>query len=148
MASRRGFLRLSRVLPTSRVFTSGYVNAETILHFFILLLLLLVVLLFWSGSLEVIQLLINLDMTISIQWSKVTIIIRLTNKRKAITYSKWAFIILDFRTCFSWRYHCAEKGSRYMDHREPSEHHLECLRPGGWLASDNRDYKSIIQSKW
>ena len=35
MASRRGFLRLSRVLPTSRVFTSGYVNTETILHFFI-----------------------------------------------------------------------------------------------------------------
>ena len=34
MASRRGFLRLSRVLPTSRVFTSGYVNTETILHFF------------------------------------------------------------------------------------------------------------------
>ena len=34
-ASRRGFLRLSRVLPTSRVFTSGYVNTETILHFFI-----------------------------------------------------------------------------------------------------------------
>ena len=34
MASRRGFLRLSRVLPTSRVFTSGYVNMETILHFF------------------------------------------------------------------------------------------------------------------
>ena len=33
-ASRRGFLRLSRVLPISRVFTSGYVNAETILHFF------------------------------------------------------------------------------------------------------------------
>ena len=33
-ASRRGFLRLSRVLPTSRVFTSGYVNTETILHFF------------------------------------------------------------------------------------------------------------------
>ena len=32
-ASRRGFLRLSRVLPTSRVFTSGYVNTETILHF-------------------------------------------------------------------------------------------------------------------
>ena len=32
--SRRGFLRLSRVLPTSRVFTSGYVNTETILHFF------------------------------------------------------------------------------------------------------------------
>ena len=26
--------RLSRVLPTSRVFTSGYVNTETILHFF------------------------------------------------------------------------------------------------------------------
>ena len=25
-ASRRGFLRLSRVLPISRVFTSGYVN--------------------------------------------------------------------------------------------------------------------------
>ena len=25
---------LSRVLPTSRVFTSGYVNTETILHFF------------------------------------------------------------------------------------------------------------------
>ena len=36
MASRRGFLRLSRVLPTSRVFTSGYVNTETILHFFII----------------------------------------------------------------------------------------------------------------
>ena len=34
-ASRRGFLRLSRVLPTSRVFTSGYVNKETILDFFI-----------------------------------------------------------------------------------------------------------------
>ena len=34
-ASRRGFLRLSRVLPTSRVFTPGYVNTETILHFFI-----------------------------------------------------------------------------------------------------------------
>ena len=33
-ASRSGFLRLSRVLPTSRVFTSGYVNTETILHFF------------------------------------------------------------------------------------------------------------------
>ena len=33
-ASRRSFLRLSRVLPTSRVFTSGYVNTETILHFF------------------------------------------------------------------------------------------------------------------
>ena len=33
-ASRRGFLRLSRVLPISRVFTSGYVNTETILHFF------------------------------------------------------------------------------------------------------------------
>ena len=33
-ASRRGFLRLSRVLPTSRMFTSGYVNTETILHFF------------------------------------------------------------------------------------------------------------------
>ena len=33
-ASRRGFLRLSRVLPTSQVFTSGYVNTETILHFF------------------------------------------------------------------------------------------------------------------
>ena len=33
-ASCRGFLRLSRVLPTSRVFTSGYVNTETILHFF------------------------------------------------------------------------------------------------------------------
>ena len=33
-ASRRGFPRLSRVLPTSRVFTSGYVNTETILHFF------------------------------------------------------------------------------------------------------------------
>ena len=28
------FLRLSRVLPISRVFTSGYVNTETILHFF------------------------------------------------------------------------------------------------------------------
>ena len=25
---------LSRVLPTSQVFTSGYVNMETILHFF------------------------------------------------------------------------------------------------------------------
>ena len=35
LSSRRGFLRLSRVLPTSRVFTSGYVNMETILHFFI-----------------------------------------------------------------------------------------------------------------
>ena len=34
MASRRGFLRLSRVLPTSRVFTLGYVNTDTILHFF------------------------------------------------------------------------------------------------------------------
>ena len=33
-ASRRGFLRLSSVLPTSRVFTSGYVNTETILRFF------------------------------------------------------------------------------------------------------------------
>ena len=33
-ASRRGFLRSSRVLPTSQVLTSGYVNAETILHFF------------------------------------------------------------------------------------------------------------------
>ena len=33
-ASRRGFLRLSRVPPTSRVFTSGYVNTEIILHFF------------------------------------------------------------------------------------------------------------------
>ena len=33
-ASRRGFLCLSRVLPTSQVFTSGYVNTETILHFF------------------------------------------------------------------------------------------------------------------
>ena len=33
-ASRRGFLRLSRVFPTSRVFTSGYVNTETNLHFF------------------------------------------------------------------------------------------------------------------
>ena len=33
-ASCRGFLRLSSVLPTSRVFTSGYVNTETILHFF------------------------------------------------------------------------------------------------------------------
>ena len=31
---RRGFLRLSRVLLTSRVFTSGYVNTETVLHFF------------------------------------------------------------------------------------------------------------------
>ena len=29
---RRGFLRLSSVLPTSRVFTSGYVNTET-MHF-------------------------------------------------------------------------------------------------------------------
>ena len=38
MASRRGFLRLSRVLPTSRVFISGYVNTETILHFLILVL--------------------------------------------------------------------------------------------------------------
>ena len=38
MASRRGFLRLSRVLPTSHVFTSGYVNTETILHFLILVL--------------------------------------------------------------------------------------------------------------
>ena len=28
------FLRLSRVLPTSQVFTPGYVNTETILHFF------------------------------------------------------------------------------------------------------------------
>ena len=35
-ASRHGFLRLSRVLPTSQVFTSGYVNTETILHFFIM----------------------------------------------------------------------------------------------------------------
>ena len=34
LASRRGFLRLSRVLPTFRVFTSGYINTETILHFF------------------------------------------------------------------------------------------------------------------
>ena len=33
-ASHCGFLRLSRVLPTSHVFTSGYVNMETILHFF------------------------------------------------------------------------------------------------------------------
>ena len=33
-ASRRSFPRLSSVLPTSRVFTSGYVNTETILHFF------------------------------------------------------------------------------------------------------------------
>ena len=31
---RSGFLRLSSVLPTSRMFTSGYVNTETILHFF------------------------------------------------------------------------------------------------------------------
>ena len=30
---RHGFLRLSRVLPTSCMFTSGYVNTETILHF-------------------------------------------------------------------------------------------------------------------
>ena len=30
----RGFLCLSRVLPTSRMFTSGYVNTETILHLF------------------------------------------------------------------------------------------------------------------
>ena len=36
LASRHGFLRLSCVLPTSRVFTSGYVNTETILHFFTL----------------------------------------------------------------------------------------------------------------
>ena len=35
LALRRGFLLLSRVLPTSRVFTLGYVNTETILHFFI-----------------------------------------------------------------------------------------------------------------
>ena len=35
-ASRCGFLRLSRVLPTSQVFTSGYVNTETILRFFII----------------------------------------------------------------------------------------------------------------
>ena len=34
LALRRGFLLLSRVLPTSRVFTSGYVNTETILHVF------------------------------------------------------------------------------------------------------------------
>ena len=33
-ASRHGFLSLSHVLPTSRMFTSGYVNMETILHFF------------------------------------------------------------------------------------------------------------------
>ena len=33
-ASRRGFLCLSRVPPTSRVFTSGYVNTEIILHLF------------------------------------------------------------------------------------------------------------------
>ena len=32
---RRGFLHLSCVLPTSCMFTSGYVNMETILHFFI-----------------------------------------------------------------------------------------------------------------
>ena len=38
-ASRRGFPRLSRVLPTSQVFTSGYVNTETILHFFNVFLL-------------------------------------------------------------------------------------------------------------
>ena len=38
-ALRRGFLRLSRVLPISRVFTSGYVNTETILHFFIQILM-------------------------------------------------------------------------------------------------------------
>ena len=31
-----GFLRLSRVLPTPQVFISGYVNTETILHFFIM----------------------------------------------------------------------------------------------------------------
>ena len=31
-ASRRGFLRLSRVPPTSRVFTSGYVNHFTLLQ--------------------------------------------------------------------------------------------------------------------
>ena len=30
---RSGFLHLSCVLPTSGVFTSGYVNTETILHF-------------------------------------------------------------------------------------------------------------------
>ena len=36
VAPRRDFLRLSRVFPTSRVFTSGYVNKETILHFFII----------------------------------------------------------------------------------------------------------------
>ena len=35
-ASRCGFLRLSHVLLTSHVFTSGYVNTETILHFFTL----------------------------------------------------------------------------------------------------------------
>ena len=40
--SRRGFLRLSRVLPTSRVFTSGYANTETILHFFSVNILILV----------------------------------------------------------------------------------------------------------
>ena len=34
VASRRGFLRLSLVLLTSHVFTSDYVNTETILHFF------------------------------------------------------------------------------------------------------------------
>ena len=33
-----GFLCLSHVLPTSRVFTSGYVNTETILHFFNIIL--------------------------------------------------------------------------------------------------------------
>ena len=32
--AQAAFLRLSRVLPTSRVFTSGYVNTETILNFF------------------------------------------------------------------------------------------------------------------
>ena len=35
-ASHSGFLLLSPVLPTSHVFTSGYVNTETILHFFII----------------------------------------------------------------------------------------------------------------
>ena len=35
-ALRRDFLRLSRVFPTSQVFTSGYVNTGTILHFFIM----------------------------------------------------------------------------------------------------------------
>ena len=33
-AKRSGFQLISSVLPTSQVFTSGYVNTETILHFF------------------------------------------------------------------------------------------------------------------